>query len=548
MLLWYLVSYLRLRFILNQGSPVSTATQAKIQSVCETYSLRVCPAVAVNGLPSAFVCGVRHPVLVLPADTETDDKVLLHELLHLKHHDGLQSVGWCILRALHWCNPFLQYIFNRIGNDMESLCDQRVLERLEGEERRDYGGILLAMANDQYPRAPGTTSVSNGGKNITRRITAIVRFQKYPKGMGLVSVCVAFVLAVPVLVGTATAYPSTAYRPDNGHALTQAMALARIQRCTTVAGALDTYAKGLMYENGIYLAMASPLARHEEWNAQMRYNAEAEGWISYHLDAGDELEYLSQADGYSVNNLDLQEDGSYAAVLVFSVQAFFNPDGQGPLRNETGEAYGGNVTVPVTVRREEGWVVEETGERMRFVGNSLYHILTPDQSVPWLKRYEASGQSGTASVGVNTTYKVNNAVQSSGWNPFGTSPFDETVKPDANFDGCMDNLYIQYSFGGSEEQRANLSHVSMEVTPLASSDDEPVFAGRSHAGDGGWGSSDGTAGCGQSVTADWDGTLANGSGGTAVMKDGLAELPAGYAVRIYWDGKRVEDFILREVT
>jgi len=546
-LLWYLVSYLRLRLILQRGSPVVEATQAKIQYDCMTYSLRPCPAVAVKGLPSAFVCGVLRPILVLPAEAETDDKVLLHELLHLKHRDALQSVGWCILRALHWCNPFLQYIFNRIGNDMESLCDQRVLEQLEGEERREYGSILLAMANDRYPRAPGTTSVSNGGKNITRRITAIVRFKKYPKGMGLVSVCIAFVFAFSVLVGTAPAYQSDTYHPVSVSKLEGAMSLARIQRCTTVAGALDTYAKGLLYENGVYIAMASPLDQHEELNAQMRYNAEADGWISYHLDRGDELEYLSQNEGYPVYNLELQEDGSYTAMLVFFVEGFLNPNGEGMLRDENGEAYSGSVAVPVTVRREGGWVVEETGERMRFLGLSLFHTLTPDTDLPWLQYYEASGQSGTVSVGVNTRYKVNNTAQSSGWNPFGGATFDETIKPNAQFGDCVDNTYIQYTFGGSEQQRNALSHVSMEMTALASLDEEPVFSERNYARDGGWSSSDGTAGCGQSVTADWDGTLANGSGGTAIMKDGLAELPVGYAVRIYWDGKSVEEFILREV-
>lgn len=361
-LLWYLASYLRLRLILHYGSPVSEAMQAHIQSVCDVYSLRSCRAVMVAGLPSAFVCGVLRPTLVLPAGAETDEKVLLHELLHLKYRDALQSVAWCIFRALHWCNPFLQFVFNRIGNDMESLCDQRVLEKLEGEERREYGGILLSMANDRYPRAPGTTSVSNGGKNIARRITAIVRFKKYPKGMKLVSVCIALVLALPALAGTAAGYPNSYYHPNAGWEFERAMALARIQRCTTVAGALDTYAKGLMYENGIYIAMASPLEQQENLEERMRYSAKVDDWAAYHLDSGDELEYLSRNDGYSIFNLNQRKDGSYTAMLVFSVTAFSSPDGTGRMQDENGEAYSkGSVVVPVTVRQENGWVVEQSG-------------------------------------------------------------------------------------------------------------------------------------------------------------------------------------------
>jgi beta-lactamase regulating signal transducer with metallopeptidase domain len=548
MLLWYLASYLRLRIILHRGSPASAEMQARIQDICAAYSLRSCRAVAVAGLPSAFVCGVLRPTLALPADAETDDKVLLHELLHLKYHDALQSVVWCILRALHWCNPFLQFVFNCIGNDMESLCDQRVLEKLEGEERRKYGNILLSMANDRYPRAPGTTSVSNGGKNIARRITAIVRFKKYPRGMALVSICIAFVLALPALAGTAAGYQSNYYRPNAEWELARAMALARIQRCTTVAGALDTYAKGLMYENGVYIVIASPLEQHEKLEAEMRHNAEADGWVAYHLDAGDELAYLSQNDGYSIYNLAKQEDGSYTAVLVFQVTALLNPDGEGWMSDENGEAYGAStVIVPVVVKATDGWVVEEREQRLVYPETLANEIVYSDGQDFSLTNIKRQGKNGTVSIAVQTAYTVDNAIPLRSWSVFSNVGFDETVKPDAQFEDCTEYVDVEYTFGGSEEQRNALSYVALEVTPLDSLDEEPVFSGRSNVGDSGWSSSDGTSGSGRSVTPDWDGTLTDGSGGTATMKDGLAVLPAGYAVRTYWDGELVEDFILGEV-
>ena len=250
-LLWYVVSYGRLRLLLWKGCPVSEQMQSRIESVCVQYNLRPCRAVIVPGLPSAFVCGLlRLPVLAIPAGTEPDDKVLLHELLHLRYFDAAQSVVWSIFRAIHWCNPFLQYVFNRIGNDMEQLCDQRVLERLEGEQRREYGGILLSMVNEKYPRAPGTTSLSNGGANIARRIESIARFKKYPRGMALVSVCAGVVLLCAAMFGTHAQGMGVGGggREDNW-GFAKAMASSRLARCTTAAGALDTYAKGMMYEN-----------------------------------------------------------------------------------------------------------------------------------------------------------------------------------------------------------------------------------------------------------------------------------------------------------
>ena len=57
------------------------------------------------------------------------------------------------------------------------------------------------MASDSYARAPGTSSISNGARNITRRIEAIARFKLYPRGMALVSVCTVLILASALLTG-----------------------------------------------------------------------------------------------------------------------------------------------------------------------------------------------------------------------------------------------------------------------------------------------------------------------------------------------------------
>ena len=178
-LCFYLFSYIRLRLILKKGDDISQEKRQELQHILSENKIKNIKVISVEGINSAFICGIFSPVLVLPSERETDEKVLMHEIMHLKHLDSLQNILWCFLRCLHWCNPFMHYIFNIIGNDMEMLCDQRVLEKLEGEERRDYGVLLLNEVNKKYARMPGTTSVSNGGRNISRRIEAIVRFKKY---------------------------------------------------------------------------------------------------------------------------------------------------------------------------------------------------------------------------------------------------------------------------------------------------------------------------------------------------------------------------------
>ena len=107
MLLRYFITYLRLRCVLNKGRPAGADLQEQLDRVARQYHLPNCKAVEVEGLQSAFVCGLFSPVLALPAGTEVEEKVLLHELLHLKHRDVWWGVAICLLRCLHWCrqNP-----------------------------------------------------------------------------------------------------------------------------------------------------------------------------------------------------------------------------------------------------------------------------------------------------------------------------------------------------------------------------------------------------------------------------------------------------------
>ena len=149
MLLRYLLAYLRLRCCLRLGHPAPLEVQRTVHEIGKRYALRVCRVVVLPGLSSPLVFGVLRPVMVLPEGT-VDEAMLLHELLHIKYWDALQNSVWCICRALHWCNPLVLLAIDRAELDMESLCDQRVLERLEGEARRAYGYTLFLHSGDHF--------------------------------------------------------------------------------------------------------------------------------------------------------------------------------------------------------------------------------------------------------------------------------------------------------------------------------------------------------------------------------------------------------------
>ncbi|MDE7326722.1 MAG: M56 family metallopeptidase [Lachnospiraceae bacterium] len=299
--------------VMGNGEQTLRRAQEFVDAVAEKYGLSSCMVLEVEGLASAFICGVFRPVLVLPKGVGTDEKIILHELLHLKYHDVLWGLIICFFRCLHWCNPLIWICAELAGNDLESLCDQRVLERLSGEQRRDYGRILLDMAGGKYAKMPGTSSIANGGKNIRRRIMAIALFKKYPSGMGLVFTCILILFSLPFLVGTK---PETALGEES-LLLDQdvsVMARARLIRCTTCAGAFDTYAKAVLTGNIPYLAMCAPLGEQNLLAEAYQKDLELGSLEKMALPAPADL-----LGGYMIYNLTEKEENVWEGFLVLKL-------------------------------------------------------------------------------------------------------------------------------------------------------------------------------------------------------------------------------------
>lgn len=481
----------------------------------------------VEGLPTAFDCGVFRPVLAVPKGG-VDDKVLLHELLHLKYFDAAQGIFWCLIRALHWCNPFMHYVLDRVGNDLESLCDQRVLERLEGEERREYGGILLGMANEKYARAPGTSSISNGGRNISRRIAAIVRFKLYPRGMALASVCIAVVLATPLLLGTASADIGHMHSsPQSG--LARSLAAVRTTRCRTPAAALDTYAKGILRDNGIFLAAASPFEKHEELYEGMCESSSKGYSADYYLTKP--LEYaIYTGSGYLINNLVSTEDGCEAE-LVLTVSYVSDLENGGWLKNEYGDTLTGFYVIPVRAYEAEGWVVEETGERQFIAADAIVYDPASlarwgNDVLPWRDAVSVERETGTVTLRRNIYAVAADASFSFSGAPHGYS--DSVYRPNAVFRTMAELICVELTCGEAEAPQGS----KLEMLPLGSADEDYAFDGSQY----------------ESRELSRDGRSREVSAITEEFRYDAPLLPEpefkAAAVRISLDGEVVDEFVM----
>lgn len=129
------------------------------------------------------ITGMFRPVLLLPEnwwahfDETRLGHVLLHEILHVRHHD--LAWNWIVLalQALHWFNPLVWLAGARFQGDRELRCDAAVLRLLAPHERLDYGRTLLHVQETFFapPAIAGLAPCVRNHPALLQRITMIAQ-------------------------------------------------------------------------------------------------------------------------------------------------------------------------------------------------------------------------------------------------------------------------------------------------------------------------------------------------------------------------------------
>lgn len=528
-ILIYSLSYLRLKLALRSGRKPDKETLSRIEAVAAAQGIRLCPVLEVEDLPCAFVCGIFRPVLVIPSDKQTDEKVILHELFHLKNRDTLWSAVICLLRCLHWCNPLLCYCADRALNDLESRCDQNVLEQLEGEQRREYGHILLSMANEKFSRTPGSTGIHNGGKKIAQRIENIARFKKYPQGMHLVSICVILVLVAGTTVGGQAA---EFYETGNNVALS--LAVARSTPCTTVAGAFDTYAKALLDRNGYYRAMCAPDEMQAQLLTQM---SEKRAQGKYPLWEPELENQVNVQSGYYIYNLTQINRNTWQGLLVMEMLC---PSDGSPEENRMYLAIQN-----VQVYKENSRYVAVALDEFQQVQTYKYNLSIGCQELP-ATVYAGEAASVRAEIKVQTVHFIDSTTTKTSTFFGTTSHFDRTPKPNGNFTSTYEFHWAQMIYLGSEEEKGSITQLGISAAPVYAGEEPPASldAPNTTALSSHGSSNTGWFCANQHLRGDWDTIVDFNGGGSSIEPNEQFLLPQYYAADLYINGKKAAELVL----
>lgn len=537
-ILKYFISYIRLRFILSKGKPAKIDTVERVKYIAFQLDIKPCKVVEVKGLPSAFVCGVFRPVLALPEGKETDSKVILHELLHLKHHDTLFCVIICLLKSLHWCNPFIAYCASRATMDMENRCDQYVLENLQGEQRREYGHILLSMVNERFTGTPATSCINNGGKSIRERIETIARFKKYPKGMGLVSSCVLIILTLSLALGTRATATNTfnISQPDFLYAK------AKSTPCTTLAGAFDAYASSVIKSNDSYRIMCAPESLQEEIYKKMKEGCR-ESFCVY--ESGDGI-FVHDDEPYYMYNMKKIGTDAYEGLLAFN-----------------------NATAPKGVIRDydKYYIAMQTvratkeGDRWVVMPLEKFHVVESDVPVrnwdaPALRFVKYTGNNGKIAVDVHcqiyfivdsyTSDQISSAY-SLGTNS-SNKLYTRVPRPDADFLNCSFFQHSYITHLGTKEEKAEIESVAISMAESYSGTDDIEKLPEPFSDEGNTfysSSTSGEATAGSVFNKDSDIITLGGSGSSFSFDDEIL-YPDHFVVDLYVNKEYNDRLILRQ--
>ena len=183
-LAWFLFSNIRFRMRLRADriEPITGELREQYEALCRQRGIKPVPVYFTDPLPSACLVGVFRPYIALPLSASPQDAihVLAHEICHLRNRDHLWGILRVLCCAVHWFNPLVWAAACMSRTDSELRCDDRVIRRMNQEERKSYAGVLVLAAARKS--APGVGVLATGmtmtGKRLKTRVITVIQHRK----------------------------------------------------------------------------------------------------------------------------------------------------------------------------------------------------------------------------------------------------------------------------------------------------------------------------------------------------------------------------------
>lgn len=149
---------------------------------------------------SPLVIGVLKPVLLLPKAEISQEQlefILAHECTHIKRRDAMYKWLISIVKCVHWFNPFIYFIADRIYLDCEISCDIAVTSKMSMPEKKRYMETLLSLAAKESSKlVPAVLEMASNKRRLKQRFKIISEKYKVGKKSRAASIAVAAITAI----------------------------------------------------------------------------------------------------------------------------------------------------------------------------------------------------------------------------------------------------------------------------------------------------------------------------------------------------------------
>lgn len=146
-----------------------------------------------------FVYGLFRPVICIPDIMNENEKrfILLHESTHIRNLDHITKFIGLIAVCIHWFNPIVWMAFLFFSRDLEMRVDERVIDRMGNDIRKDYCLSLVSYAGKPSVYkvlSPAFADMSFGGSEVKMRIKNIIGKKKISKKISMTALIAALMM------------------------------------------------------------------------------------------------------------------------------------------------------------------------------------------------------------------------------------------------------------------------------------------------------------------------------------------------------------------
>lgn len=174
-----------------------------------------------DAISTPFVFGIIRPKIYLP-DVLTEQQqnyVITHENVHIRRGDHIIKLFAFAITCIHWFNPLVWLGFFLLEKDMEMSCDEKVLQILGNEHKKDYSYCILSLSSNNrfVPKA----YLSFGDSDTKKRIKNVLNYKKPAVIASVMTITGIVVIAVGMLADSGVVYIPTVEPSTNKNGIVE---------------------------------------------------------------------------------------------------------------------------------------------------------------------------------------------------------------------------------------------------------------------------------------------------------------------------------------